>query len=374
MSMRLNSIQYIRGVAAIMVALYHFEPYINVALMKTKYSFKFIHYFGFSGVDLFFIISGFVIWLTTNRSNTPPSAKHFLIRRLTRIFLPYLSIVALTFLISPSGTLARYSTLDLIKMLTLYPFPMFEHIYGIAWTLTFELIFYLSFAILLLLQLSSLWRIRIITVVFLALLSLNIYAHLHGVLDASHLLVPYIPIDPMVLHFLCSPLVLEFCIGIYIAFFWQKINKLEKPPVYLRYTFLIKLSAYLVLITTIYLLYQIKSYDVMVGLTRVMIFTPVYTLLIVALLFDEKKSPGRYQNKIFLELGNASYFIYLFHMIVLILFERFGLHLVAYNLKYLGFLLMVGIVLSMLLFCVLVSKYIEMPLYYKIVNKFTGKQ
>lgn len=66
----LKSIQFLRGVAALLVVFFHCTPH-NIGLA------------GEAGVDLFFVISGFVMWIATaNRSIAP---QNFLYQRLIRI-------------------------------------------------------------------------------------------------------------------------------------------------------------------------------------------------------------------------------------------------------------------------------------------------
>ena len=79
----LYSIQYLRGIAAILVDLYHkFPVYIR---------------FGEHGVDLFFVISGFIMSSLTAARKTTPSS--FIIDRLTRI-VPVYWLVTLATVVS----------------------------------------------------------------------------------------------------------------------------------------------------------------------------------------------------------------------------------------------------------------------------------
>ena len=57
---RLLELDALRGIAAMMVVLFHLT--MNTAI--EKFGFR----YGVTGVDLFFIISGFVIFLTLNKS------------------------------------------------------------------------------------------------------------------------------------------------------------------------------------------------------------------------------------------------------------------------------------------------------------------
>ena len=73
-------IQYLRGVAAVMVVIYHTTMMTAVAPM-------FPFHFGKSGVDLFFVISGFVMWTTTaDRQRDPRSFWRARISRIVPLY------------------------------------------------------------------------------------------------------------------------------------------------------------------------------------------------------------------------------------------------------------------------------------------------
>src|SRR4051794_32047215 len=76
MSMTYGSVQYGRAVAALAVVLYH-----GITVMNTESHFLLFEY-GKHGVDLFFVISGFVMVVTTSSGG---SAKEFFLKRLVRI-------------------------------------------------------------------------------------------------------------------------------------------------------------------------------------------------------------------------------------------------------------------------------------------------
>jgi exopolysaccharide production protein ExoZ len=70
------SIQYLRGIAAIAVLLFHASETYDLGFR-----------IGAAGVDLFFIISGIVMWVTTSQKNISPSV--FMRRRIIRIVPMY---------------------------------------------------------------------------------------------------------------------------------------------------------------------------------------------------------------------------------------------------------------------------------------------
>src|SRR5664279_2878735 len=81
---KLAWIQVLRGLAAVMVLMFHARPHLNISSLTAPFS----HYFdyGFSGVDIFFVLSGFVVYKSSLRKIT---AKAFVWNRLSRIYAGY---------------------------------------------------------------------------------------------------------------------------------------------------------------------------------------------------------------------------------------------------------------------------------------------
>jgi peptidoglycan/LPS O-acetylase OafA/YrhL len=78
---RLQTLDVFRGVAATMVLIYHLIPNF---------------YVGQFGVQLFFIVSGFVIYLTIDKSKSP---KEFLLKRFVRLYPTYWVCITITTLV-----------------------------------------------------------------------------------------------------------------------------------------------------------------------------------------------------------------------------------------------------------------------------------
>src|SRR4051794_18164497 len=83
--MKIHSIQYLRGIAAIMVVIYH----LQIQLQRMHYNGTFPDWLS-SGVDIFFVISGFIMWSTTIDHNM--SVYEFIVRRLIRIVPLYWTV------------------------------------------------------------------------------------------------------------------------------------------------------------------------------------------------------------------------------------------------------------------------------------------
>lgn len=155
MGKRLDNVQALRGVACLLVVLFHLQHW-DVAYGANTPVVGWFGGFGFAGVDLFFVLSGFII-THTNRHHLgrPAAVPGYLFRRLWRIFPTYWAAlagcVAATVLVAgwphewkvPAGRWAQIVALD--------PRGSFPNaVIGQAWTLTYELLFYVVFGVLML--------------------------------------------------------------------------------------------------------------------------------------------------------------------------------------------------------------------------------
>ena len=143
------SIQILRFIAALSVVSYH----SHVALLRQLPGHQpdqIDHAFGVgaSGVHIFFVISGFVMVYTTWRSRL--TSGDFLVRRLVRIY-PIYWVMALTYFICHLlvGTPYHVSGWNIVGAALLLPHAS-SMIIGPGWTLSFEMYFYISFALALL--------------------------------------------------------------------------------------------------------------------------------------------------------------------------------------------------------------------------------
>lgn len=147
-----RGVQALRGLAALSVMLFHFRWSINEvtpALGDKLFG------WGANGVDLFFLISGFVITLSASKAQSGISgALNFIKKRALRILPAYYFILMISFLLSGAMSIFHYpdKTENLISALSFM--PIYPHhapfyvddsgLYGVRWTLNYEVYFYLS--------------------------------------------------------------------------------------------------------------------------------------------------------------------------------------------------------------------------------------
>lgn len=72
---KVNSIHYLRGIAALMVVFYHLKARLNDVYAQENLG-DLLFNSGAFGVDLFFVISGFIICYATDRKDKNMAAKY----------------------------------------------------------------------------------------------------------------------------------------------------------------------------------------------------------------------------------------------------------------------------------------------------------
>ena len=157
---KLTTVQALRAVAALLVAIYHLflneqagitnngSDEVSALLEATRN--------GFAGVDMFFVISGFImVYVTQNAAHGKFSSLDFLIARLARIYPLWWFYCACFLVIIFAGTgqltPASYSIAAeetagfLVRSFLLWPQEKLPYIV-VGWTLIHELYFYVVFA------------------------------------------------------------------------------------------------------------------------------------------------------------------------------------------------------------------------------------
>ncbi len=165
--MRLSSIQILRAVAALMVTMYHIRAIEGLAIAEAGIVtasgavepglLSGLWHNGFVGVDMFFVISGFVmVYATQQMTHGGRGAAEFLFARAGRIYPIwwfFASCMALYFLLNYGAPLdvvqaeqgGQSNLAHVLKSYFLIPQPVFP-ILGVGWTLVHEMYFYAVFA------------------------------------------------------------------------------------------------------------------------------------------------------------------------------------------------------------------------------------
>jgi len=295
-----TSIQVARALAACAVVVYHTNFLANNFPGLSIVPAHWIH-FGFAGVDLFFVVSGFVISVVTDRPSN--AVGEFLAKRAVRI-LPFYWFFTLAWLvISIVGGKGAPPTMELLRSLAVvptYPLPFLQ----VGWTLEHELVFYAIVGATL--ALKQLRRLPVVlAALFVGALGLHVVlpslTHSKPVWD-WHLLSLF--------HF-------EFLAGVLLYRYRGLVALLD-------WRLLIALGALGFPLGSIALHAAYDSHSIPTqpeswpGLVRVMVFGLTSAALIGGLYALEEQEPKMMQAPAFKTLdliGNSSYGLYLLHTI-----------------------------------------------------------
>ncbi|ALN71543.1 acyltransferase [Aureimonas sp. AU20] len=285
------SIQYLRGVAAVLVVYFHTKVYL------ADYAWGLPRKFGYSGVDLFFCISGFIMMHTTLGRPMRPVA--FLRRRFERVY-PLYWLLTLTslglYVVLPSAFIDGSATLSHAVLSLLLIAHDDAPVLKIGWTLVYEVYFYALFAIMLLIPRKG--------PRMLALL-----ATITGLVALGALLTPQSPVLQTYTH----PFLLEFLAGAVLGYALRSERFPALPGVVL-------FGCVLVGMLLMGLGAERQSGD---GFSRVAWFGSGATLIVFAGLCRERQGQ-LFEAPWLRELGDASYSLYLAHPFVLTAFRQVG--------------------------------------------------
>ncbi len=217
--MKLTNIQILRATAALAVVFYHIAVEAAGICKANGVSCEEKFWFGDYGVNLFFMISGFIMVVTSwNTFGEPGAVRCFLDKRLKRIVPLYwlvttVGVVGVFFV--PS--MLNVSVLDPVYIIASYLFWPMERVNGLVrpiatlgWTLNLEMFFYVVFAVALF---FGKLRGLLGAVAFLIVLTL---LHATGLFSESGNLA-FVP-----LNFWADPIILNFVFGIGVGALYMR--------------------------------------------------------------------------------------------------------------------------------------------------------
>lgn len=140
----IRSLQILRGIAALLVVFYHARLVFDIPHDSWFYALSGI---GYAGVNLFFIISGFIMCYTTDRRTGPLK---FMGRRLVRIAPLYWLILLFHAGFHSLTDPQTYLSMLFIPLSVQSPPFLGFAAWTVGWTLNYEMFFYPVFALSLL--------------------------------------------------------------------------------------------------------------------------------------------------------------------------------------------------------------------------------
>jgi exopolysaccharide production protein ExoZ len=262
----LKSIHYLRAIAAIMVVIFHI--FSNIEFMRPNVEKV---YWLRGGVDIFFVISGYVMVKSTENRDISPA--YFIVQRAKRIVPMYWIATFATITMMQVDGQWNFKLMSFLFIPAMHPdFPLMQPIVEPGWTLNYEMFFYAIFALSLLTQQAH--RFAAIAFSFTLLVLLGLTSEW-----------------PDIFEFYSRPIIIEFLLGMALANYKIKMPMIAAPIGF-------------------FLMFGMQSLQ----LERVFSLGLPAMLIVSGSLSTEKHLP---HWKIANLLGSASYSIYLFHLLAL---------------------------------------------------------
>lgn len=328
---RIDFLDAMRGLAAFAVVWYHYTtifPTIYPDLYDNVLSFP----KGYLGVQVFFMLSGFVIFMTLEKVK---SAKEFLIKRFIRLYPTYWLCILITafFSIFQLSDKLKVTLWDVIGNFTMVqdlirPVVSFRHVDGAYWSLMPELMFYLLMAVLL--RFKLLKHIKIIGFIWICT------SLICTIFDLSFLM------SGVILNFRYSSL---FFSGIMFYLIWKNENEQKDIINHLLIIFSLAVSVFMTMF------FEQKPADCFL----LVIFYLIYYLFVFG------KVPRVIPDPL-LFLGKVSYPWYLLH-------QNIGYLILFYLYRWTGISSSFMIIIPMIITCFMaycVQRYFEKPVLKKL--------
>ena len=311
----LTNVQFLRFFAAMLVVFYHMAAHLHASQQAPGLIFGWAETAGFAGVDIFFVISGFIMAWTTSGVSGGAEAMAFARRRLARIYSGYWPFFLLAFGLFTWLGGYYLANAQLLRSFFLWPTELAHLLIPVSWTLIFELFFYLLFSVLIGLS-GQLSREKVIRYIALFVLFWTLYSHFirraydPGLLEEMNVYEQY----------LLFPYLLEFLAGAMLAG-WLNKNREGRGWAYL-------LMGLLLFIAGGWINQELFGGKLIEGyhiIWRVLIFGSASVFILTGLVRLENKGWAMLPR--FSRLaGGASYALYLCHTLILAGTYQLGLN------------------------------------------------
>jgi peptidoglycan/LPS O-acetylase OafA/YrhL len=279
---RLYSLQVLRAVAAVAVVFSHFQ--FDMARYVTQSTGLPNLMIGNAGVDLFFVISGFVIVYASEHLFAQPAGQWtFLQHRLIRIVPLYWIVTIVYIAIAFAAPIFEksYSVVTILGSFFFIPVPrldgIVEPIVGQGWTLNYEMLFYVVFAV----AVAAPRRLAVAATAFFLIGLVFIGRFVDGL--------------PTAVAFWADPIIIEFIFGMGIALAYREGVRLPR------------LAAVALIVAGFALLALFPTG----GSLRAFVWGIPAALIVAGSVFDALLWARGWRIPII--IGNASYALYLVH-------------------------------------------------------------
>lgn len=294
----IRNVQALRAFAALLVVWAHLKEFFPASpLMSVLPS-------GISGVDLFFVISGFI--MVSSTADPRANWLTFLEKRAVRILPLYYFFTLLVLLLTLVAPAAfKSSTLSWQQLWQSLAFIPFEKapgriypLYYLGWTLNFEMFFYAIFAF----SLAAGWSRRELIV-----------GSIITFLVALGIIIPNLDSFNIPLYFFTRPIMVDFLLGVAIAAAVARTKTSILPP---AVGFLILALGCIGFFGAVNVLPQSPADQIYAPATHTVMRYGIWAALIVFAAVDLERSGYSSTNRFILMIGNASYSLYLSHFLI----------------------------------------------------------
>jgi len=289
---KLTNVQHLRAVAALIVLITHQYAATVFVAARSHRSFDSIPLYGTFGVDIFFVISGFIMFYTASNEfgGGVAATDKFIRRRLIRVVPIYwlltMAMAALRFFQNKAD-----SAPALVQSLLFIPFVAgngkFRPVLGVGWSLNYEMLFYAIFAVGLLLP-----RRSGVFMIFMTLMAL---------ITAGSLFALPPPFSAWT-----KPIIGEFLLGVILGIAYVDrpdwFNKIRIPP----------LPVIVAIVCTLFYFYQPDGIKEGSLLLRPLLWVTAMLVVLIALLCENGTDPGLI-SRTMTRIGDSSYSLYLTH-------------------------------------------------------------
>lgn len=366
------SVQIMRGFAAVLVAAYHFEDQLMIVFGYAAGGFGPLSWFGFFGVDLFFVTSGFVIWPMMSKANALFRDRlNFIVGRALRIYVPYLTVLSVVIYFGLGSGQA-----DVAKSIMLYPQRISMQLLPVAWTLVYEVLFYIvAFGIMFVADSRHRYYVlAAIVIVFVLKAIIVIATNAASFYDYNAFLVGVTYnrwVDGLLFGYLTSLWFVEFFAGVTISYLLSR-GYSERI---LQHAMIIWAAAVVWLSVAIYISVNIYGVSMTRGdmfVPRIILFGGAASLIFLAAIATEMRAFINVFPKtivdFFVWLGNGSYSIYLIHTVAFGVAYNYGFRDWCASNDLIGGAAFVAYFFVVVLLSACIGNYVELPVHKKLLS------
>lgn len=345
-SQRLEYLDSVRGIAAMMVVVYHFIGWNWTDY--TKYHVASMVFNGSDAVSLFFVLSGFVLSYKYFHSDREINMGNYIYKRIMRLYPAFIFTIMVNYLYWNKEALFAG---DFIPVLKDALWKNEQHLWEELTMVRLAHKFYIPG-----------WTLGVEMALSLVV-PLMVYAGRQNIKMIWWL----IPVSIIMGNYF-SMFAVHFALGMLLAYYYPQIKTYDfSKSKYWKYRYLIGLA--------VFLLYSIRhieriipfgnTYDYIAGFLKIDMFhyTGVASALILIFIINNKKAQNFLTNGLWLYLGKISYGVYLAHWLIVVHVMKYWDHYISlFSNFYVGFFCLLLIVIgATIIFATIMYYFIEKP-------------